>query len=108
MDKSDAAYCFLSQFAGMIEVHHHVDASIHQTMLLEDLQESRVVGYPRRIEDRQFGAYANDLDVIDGAQVGQDLVQALIGEHQRVAACEQDVVDLRTLADVLQAFAHVT
>ena len=53
-----------------------------------------------RHEDRHAAADADDLDVLDGAQPAQDVLQHLRREQQRVAAAEQHVADCRRGGDV--------
>ena len=49
---------------------------------------------------RQPRAEAQDLDVGDGAQLGEQPVEAVVGEDERIAAREQHVADLRACARI--------
>ena len=74
------------------------------------VEEERVVllehgaelgGDALRADDRHARADAHDLDVIDGAHAGEDLLELVVGEHQRVAAADQHVAHLGRALDVL-------
>ena len=53
-----------------------------------------------RHEDRHTAADPDDLDVLDGPQPAQDILQHLRREQQRVAAAQQHVTDRRCGGDV--------
>ena len=46
-------------------------------------------------------ADADDLHVRDGAQAGYDAFEFAVAHHQRIAARQQNVADLRVAADVV-------
>ena len=61
-----------------------MDAQPHRTMPTEDLRQ--LGRNPLGEEDRDTGAQADELDVRDGAQAGEQGVQLGVGEQQRVPA----------------------
>ena len=56
---------------------------------------------------RRAGAAADYLDVVDGAQPAQQVVQAFVGEQERVAAGDQHVADRRGAGDVVDALLQL-
>ena len=69
-------------------------------VLLHHLAELRrdALGQVRR----DAAADADDLDVRDRAQILEEILEAPVAQHHRIAAGHDDVANLRMLADVLE------
>ena len=60
-----------------------------------------------RADDGGAGAETDDLYVRDRAQALDDVLQIVIGDHQAVAAGEEDVADLGMRGDVIDALVDL-
>ena len=80
---------------GMVDV----DVDPERVVFADHLAE--LVVDALRQEDRHAAADADDLDMRNGAQVAQQLVQHLRRHRQRIAAAQQHVADLRRARNVL-------
>ncbi len=58
---------------------------------------------PLRQENRDARADADELDVRDGPQTGEDLVELVVREEQGIAAGKQDVADLGVLFEIFES-----
>jgi hypothetical protein len=58
--------------------------------------------------DGGTGAQTDDLHVRNGAQLGNDVLQRLVGDHQAVAAGQQHVTHLGMSGDVLDALVDLS
>ena len=76
-----------------------------------DGNEKRVVLFQHRAEfrrdalgqeNRDARADADELDVRDGPQAGEDLVEPIIREEQGIAAGKQDVADFRVFFEIFE------
>ena len=92
-----SASSFLGDLLGAVEVSIQPDGMI----LLEDVAQLR--SDTLRHNDGGTGTQTDDLDMGDGADAGDDVLQHLVGDQQGVTAGQQDVADLGMIADVLDA-----
>ncbi len=72
-----------------------------RVVLLEHVAE--VVGDPARQHAREPGADADDLNVRDRPQAGDDVLQLLVADHQRIPTRQEHVADLRVRPDVVES-----
>ena len=84
------------ELVGMIEVRVHV----HRVVLLHHLAELRRDALRQVRGDA--APDADDLDVRNGAQILEQILEAPIAQHHRIAARHDDVANLRMLPDVLE------
>jgi hypothetical protein len=63
---------------------------------------AQVVGDPERQRDGQPRAEPHDLHVRDRAQLLEQPAEAVVGEHERIAAGQQHVADLGRRADPVE------
>ena len=75
-----------------------VEAHPQRMMLLEHADQR--ARHPHGQHDRHFGAEPHELDMLDGAEPPQQIVEPLVGQRQRVAARDQHVADLGMVGDV--------
>ena len=68
------------ELVGVVEVRVQVERMV----LLEHRAEFG--GDALRTDDRHARADAHDLDVVDGAHAGDDLLELVVGEYERIAA----------------------
>ena len=76
------------QLVGVVEV----DVDVERVVLLQHGHELR--RDPLRQEAGHARADADDLEVRDGPQPGQDALEPRVAQHERVAARDDDVADL--------------
>ena len=55
-----------------------------------------------RQHHRHLGAEAHELDMADGAQPAEQIVEPLVGQRQRIAAGDQHVADLGMRRDIVE------
>ena len=89
------------QFARVVGVKRHIGGLAAR---LEGGDE--VLAHPLRLDDRHAGVEADDLHVLDAGKPLRDLREAARREHQRIAAGEDDLPDLRMGRDIGEGLVH--
>ena len=77
-----------------------VDGDVKRVVLFQHRAEFR--GDPLRKENGDARADAQELDVRDRAEAGEDLVELRVGEEQGIAAGKEDIADFRVLLKVAE------
>lgn len=80
-----------------------VEVRVHPERVVAGEHRAEFIRDPVGEDNRNLGAEPDHLDVLDVVEFGQDPVEAVVGEHERVAPGEEDVPDTGDLPDVVEA-----
>ena len=83
------------------ELARVVEVSVEPQRVVAREDAAQLGGDALRQRARRAGAETDYLDVVDGTQPAQQIVQAFVGEQERVAAGDQHVADRRGAGDVV-------
>jgi len=86
----------LGYFIGMVEVGIYPDGMV----LFKHI--AQLGGYPLRTHNGRAGTQTDDLNMGDLPELGDNVLQLFVGDHQSVAAGKQNVAYLGVIPNVLQ------